>query len=101
MFEHGSGFRRCLGWAVFFAGFVAAAVSARRALAQPDNSISSLSADGGPADSTSSADYVRRQTEPPRFDPNSPAARAARAKAPPPRETAPVPRTAQPRSSGA
>src|SRR5206468_2392777 len=87
-----SGFRRCLGCAIFFAGVVAAP-SARRALAQADNSISSLSTNSGPGDSTPAADYVRRQTEPPRFDPNSPAAQAERAKAPPP------PKAARPPSS--
>src|SRR6185503_4108023 len=49
----------------------------------------------GPADSTPSADYVRKQTEPPRFDPDSAAAKEGRARAP---DLAPKPLRPKPKA---
>src|ERR1044071_6888356 len=59
--------------------FVGTVLAANVGRAEPgDDSISPFSNTTGPADSTPSSDYVRKPTEPPRFDPNSPAATAAR-----------------------
>ena len=80
MFGHGPGVGKYLRNVIFVGAFVGAALAAdaHRARAQSDDSISPFSNTTGPADSTPSADYVRKQTEPPRFDPNSPAAADAR-----------------------
>jgi len=78
--------------------FVSAAVYAsgtNRARAESDEAISPFSNVGGPADSTPSADYVRRQTEPPRFDPDSAAAKEGRARAP---DLAPKPLRPKPKA---
>ena len=80
MFSRSLAFRKCLRSAVFVVAAVCT-FATNRAHAQSGDSISPLSNVTGPADSTPSADYVRKGTEPPRFDPNSPEAQAARAKA--------------------
>src|SRR5262245_34717157 len=101
MFSRGLGLGKCLRWAVFVGVVFFFAEGAQRARAEGDAAISPLSNATGPVDSTlnsrdstPSADYVRKQTEPPRFDPSSPAAKAARSAAPPPRPLAiPTPKT--------
>src|SRR5262245_9331036 len=93
----GRGVGQCLRSAVFVGvAFLVVAAGASRARAEGDGAISPFPSATGPVDSTlnygestPSADYVRKQTEPPRFDANSPAAKAARAAAPPPRPVAP------------
>jgi hypothetical protein len=74
-----------------FAGAILVAVGVTPVHAQSGERISPPANTVGPADSTPSSDYVRKPTEPPPFDPNKPAARAARVKATPP--AAPAPRS--------
>ena len=77
-----------------FAGAVLVAVGVTPAHAQSGGVLSPPANTAGQADadSTPSSDHVRKLTEPPPFDPNKPAARAARAKAPAPPAT-PAPRS--------
>ena len=104
MFSRSLAFRMCLRSAVFVVAAVCT-FATNRAHAQSGDSISPLSNVAGPGDSAPSADYVRKGTEPPRFDPNSPEAQAARAKAaasPPPKPapaTADWPATSRPTTS--
>jgi len=77
------------------AGAILVAVGVTPVRAQSSDPISPPANTVGPADSTRSSDHVRQSTEPPPFDPGKPAARAARAKAPPapatPHATSPRP----------
>ncbi len=82
MSKRDSGFGRCLRFLIFVGAAVVVVVSgANRAHAESNELISPLSNITGPVDSSPSADYVRRPTDPPRFDADSPAAKAARARA--------------------
>ena len=83
-----------------FAGAILVAVGVTPVHAQSGDPISPPANTVGPADSTPSPDHVRKPTEPPAFDPNRPAARAARAKAAATPPAAPAPRSdeAQPKA---
>jgi translation initiation factor IF-2 len=83
-----------------FAGAVLVVVGGTPVHAQSGDPISPPANAAGPGDSTPSSDHVRKPTEPPPFDPNRPAARAARAKAPPP-ATSPRPEAPATPSAGA
>ena len=72
-----------------FAGAILVAVGVTPVHAQSGDPISPPANTVGPADSTPSPDHVRKPTEPPPFDSNRPAARAARVKATPPAAPAP------------
>ena len=90
VFGHHVGLR----WGIF-AGAVLVAVGVTPAHAQSGGGMSPPVNTGGPADSTPSPDHVRKPTEPPPFDSNTPAARAARTTAPTP------PAASTPRSNAA
>ena len=99
MFSRGLGLCRCLRSVVFVGVFSFLASAAHRARAEGDGVISPLSNVPGPVDSTlgshdstPSADYVRKPTDPPRFDPNSASAKAARSSAATRPAAPPVPR---------
>ena len=82
----GRGMRQGIGTATFVGVMGAAAVFfplAARAQSNLGDSISSLPTPVGPDDSTHSADYVRKQTEPPPFDPKSRQATSERQTHPP------------------
>jgi hypothetical protein len=81
-----------------FAGAILVAVGVTPVHAQSGDPISPPANTVGPAGSTPSPDHVRKPTEPPPFDPNRPAARAARVKAPPPAAPAPGSDAAQPKA---
>jgi hypothetical protein len=83
-----------------FAGAILVAVGVTPVHAQSSAPIAPPANTVGPADSTPSADHVRKPTEPPAFDPNKPAARAARVKATPP-AASPRPAAPNPPSAGA
>lgn len=81
-----------------FAGAILVAVGVTPVHAQSGDPISPPANTVGPADSTPSPDHVRKPTEPPPFDPNRPAARAARVKAKPPAAPAPESDAVQPKA---
>ena len=81
-----------------FAGAILVAVGVTPVHAQSGDPISPPANTVGPADSTPSPDHVRKPTEPPPFDSNRPAARAARVKATPPAAPAPGSDAAQPKA---
>jgi hypothetical protein len=81
-----------------FAGAALVAVGVSPVHAQSGEPISPPANTAGPPASTASSDHVRQATEPPPFDANKPASRAARAKAPAPvAPDKPSAATAQPR----
>ena len=84
------GLQAGLRWGIF-AGAVLVAVGVTPAHAQSGGGISPPAT--VQSDSTPSSDHVRKPTEPPPFDPNRPAARAARAKAAATPPAAPAPRS--------
>ena len=79
-----------------FAGAILVAVGVTPVHAQSGDPISPPANTAGATDSTPSPDHVRKPTEPPPFDPNRSAARAARVKAKPPAAPAPESDAVQP-----
>jgi hypothetical protein len=82
-----------------FAGAILVAAGVTPVHAQSGDPISPPANTVGPANSNRSSDQVRKSTEPPPFDPNRPAARAARVKATPPVAPAPGSDAAQPEAA--
>ena len=93
----GSAVRMWLRPAIFFSAFCGSAFICSAASASPrddgPDSISALPAPTGPDESTPAADYVRKPTDPPPFNPGSSQATAARKREAARRKVAQVPTT--------